>query len=199
MATVVDKKQAALLKKIAESDRRAMLTSPLPNLKIEDGKSSTLSISNSYEPGLIQAKFSEDHQKVQLSFTYPKDKDGKEISAPVSETLRLGETLVLHTTQYSSTEKYEPSLWQNARNKLMGYPTPTAVRELQEGFFLLTPRSSAQPLAEEVTPEKIVASPQPSSDQLPRAKRISDLTGCLLDVVFDRYVSPWEDMLRIGN
>lgn len=171
-AAVLEKKQAALLRKVAAGDRRASVLSPLPNIELEDGKSGELTISSSYDPGVLQAKFSEDRQKVRLSFTYPQDKDGKEIGPVINETVRLGDTMVLHTTQYVSEGIAEPnSFW----DKLIGNTKPIVGREIQEGFFLITPRSSASRPEDVATPENLADVLPPAPVQLKAAKSKSDL------------------------
>ena len=89
----------------------------------------------------LLAAVSEDRQGIEIHLTWPKLQDGKESLPVTTATVPTGSSLLIHTHVLIGSSPMPPaSPLQILEDRLLNRKRPTAVRDVQQGYLLLTPR-----------------------------------------------------------
>jgi len=139
---VYDKQQIERLLLAARGDRSSDEgpNQTVPAKNGEKGELSLLRHGRTIETTMLAA-VSEDRQAIEIQLTWPKGEDGKEILPVTTATVPTGSSLLIQTHVLIGSIAMPPaSPLQKLEDRLLNRKRPAAVRDVQQGFLLLTPR-----------------------------------------------------------
>jgi hypothetical protein len=142
---VIDKQQIERMLMLASGDKRSSVY-PTQTVAVPNGEKSEFWLVRSGQRNktTVLATVSDDRRAIQIDWTWPKREDGGDSLPETTTRIPMGSNLLIHTHVLSESRLMPPvSLWQRFQDVVFHgnrATRATAVRKIEQGFLLVSPR-----------------------------------------------------------